>query len=220
MFGKKPTPTEARHAMVKNQLAKRAISDRRILQAMADIPRHWFVHEKYRHVAYEDRPLPIGYGQTISQPYIVAFMLQSLALTPDTVVLEVGTGSGYQTALLSRLVARVYTVERIAPLAAHAEHIIQALNITNVVFQVSDGGYGWSDHAPYDRIIVAAAPPEIPAPLIAQLKEGGVLIIPAGQRRHQELFHIQRQGDNISKTSLVPVAFVPLIGEHGWESDS
>jgi protein-L-isoaspartate(D-aspartate) O-methyltransferase len=222
MFGRKPSLAEARAMMVKKQLAARYINDPRVLRAMEEIPRHHFVTEDLWDHAYKDRPLPIGFGQTISQPYIVAFMTQALQLQPDgqAIVLEIGTGSGYQAAILSRLAARVYSVERIEPLAEQAAHRLHELGINNVEIKVDDGGYGWPEHAPYDAIIVTAAAPEVPAPLLAQLDEGGALVIPTGSRRQQqELLRLQWRDGSVVEERLAPVAFVPLIGEHGWEAD-
>ncbi len=218
MFHKKSL-AEAQAQMVKKQLAARSITDARVLQAMAEIPRHHFIDQDLWHQAYRDGPLPIGHGQTISQPYIVAYMTQALQLPlqGETVALEIGTGSGYQAAILSRLAARVYSVERIAELADQARSRLQELGITNVEIKVSDGGYGWPEHAPYDGIIVTAAAPELPAPLISQLKEGAALVAPIGQRWQQELFRFRRWGEREVKENLAPVAFVPLLGEHGWQ---
>ncbi|MBI1878793.1 MAG: protein-L-isoaspartate(D-aspartate) O-methyltransferase [Chloroflexi bacterium] len=223
MFGKKLSLAEAQALMVKKQLAARAISDPRILQAMGEIPRHVFVAEELWGQAYKDSPLPIGYDQTISQPYMVAFMTQALQLSADgqAVVLEIGTGSGYQAAILSRLAAWVYSIERIEPLAEQARRCLQELEINNVEIKVGDGGYGWPERAPYDGIIVTAAAPEVPAPLLTQLKEGAVLVVPTGPRRQQqELLRLHWRNDRIVEEKLAPVAFVPLIGEHGWEEDS
>jgi len=217
MFGKKFDPEQARAEMVSHQLARRNISDPRVLQAMGQIPRHCFVSPEQESSAYKDRPLAIGYGQTISQPYIVAFMTQELRLGPDAVVLEIGTGSGYQAAVLSRLAAQVFTVERLAPLAERARQTFEALKISNIQVKVSDGGYGWPEYAPFDGIVVTAAAPEVPAPLTAQLKDGARLIVPVGPRGEQNLLCLQRHGNSIEKSVLAPVAFVPLLGEHGWQ---
>jgi protein-L-isoaspartate(D-aspartate) O-methyltransferase len=219
MFGKKLTLAEARALMVKRQLEDRSITDPEILRAMGEIPRHRFVEEKFWDSAYDDGPLPIGYRQTISQPYIVAFMTQALCLPPNrqAVILEIGTGSGYQAGILSRLAAKVYSIERIEALAKRAQHILEELKIDNVEIKVADGGYGWPEHGPYDGIIVTAAAPEIPAPLMIQLKDGARLVAPAGPRKKQELIRLWRRGPTITRESLVPVAFVPLLGEHGWE---
>ena len=219
MFGKKRTLAEARAYMVQKQLAERYINDPRILEAMEEIPRHRFVEEEMWGSAYEDSPMPIGYNQTISQPYIVAFMTQALCLPPhkESVVLEIGTGSGYQAAILSRLVVKVYSIERIDALAQKAQRVLHDLNIDNVEIKVADGGYGWPEHSPYDGIIVTAAAPEIPAPLKVQLKNGAMLVAPIGPKKQQQLLRLQRRGDKIVTETLVPVAFVPLLGEHGWD---
>lgn len=218
MFGKKHSLDEARMLMVKKQLAARHISDSRILKAMGEIPRHRFVEEQFWPSAYDDSPVPIGYEQTISQPFIVAFMTQALCLPADrpTVVLEIGTGSGYQAAILSYLASKVYSVERIKPLAQRAQRVLEELDIDNVEIRVDDGGYGWQEHSPYDGIIVTAAAPEIPAPLKVQLKDGARLVAPIGPKKQQQLLRLQRQGDDIVQETLAPVAFVPLLGEHGW----
>jgi protein-L-isoaspartate(D-aspartate) O-methyltransferase len=221
MFNKKLTLDEARALMVEKQLAARSIKDPRVLEAMREIPRHLFVDEDLWDAAYRDSPLVIGYGQTISQPYIVAFMTQSLQLPEDgqAVVLEIGTGSGYQAAILSRLAAKVYSVERIEPLAKNAQHVLEELDIHNVEIKVGDGGYGWAGHSPYDGIIATAAAPEIPRPLIDQLKDGGNLVASVGPKWQQELVRLQWQNNRIVTERLAPVAFVPLIGEHGWAED-
>ncbi len=218
MFHRKLSLAEAQAQMVKKQLMDRDITDTRILKAMAEIPRHYFVEEDLWDQAYRDGPLPIGLGQTISQPYIVAYMTQALQLPSEgeIVVLEIGTGSGYQAAVLSRLVSQVYSIERIEFLAAEAQQHLLALNIHNVEIKVDDGGYGWPDHAPYDGIIVTAAAPEIPAPLLSQLKEGAALVLPVGPRHQQDLYRLRCHGNKVIKERLAPVAFVPLLGEHGW----
>jgi protein-L-isoaspartate(D-aspartate) O-methyltransferase len=167
-------------------------------------------------MAYRDTPLPIGNGQTISQPYIVAYMTQMLHLSPEDRVLEVGTGSGYQVAILSRLAKEVYTIERVAELTRRAEQILQELGYHNIQFRVGDGGYGWPEMAPFDAIIVTAAAPEVPPPLIAQLADGGYLIAPVGPAGYQDLVRLCRRGEQTQRENLVPVAFVPLVGEHGW----
>jgi len=218
MFKESSALTKARESMVRKQLEARFISEKRVLEAMRNIPRHLFVAEELWDSAYRDGPLPIGYDQTISQPYIVAYMTQGLYLPDDgqSVVLEIGTGSGYQAAILSQLAAKVYTVERIEPLAEQARRCFQGLGIDNVEVKVHDGGYGWPEHGPYDGIIVTAAAPEIPAPLKVQLKDGANLIVPIGPRWQQELIRIRRLGAEFIEDKLAPVAFVPLIGEHGW----
>jgi protein-L-isoaspartate(D-aspartate) O-methyltransferase len=214
--------TQARAEMVKKQLAGRYINDPRLLEVMGLIPRHLFVVEDLWESAYRDGPLPIGFEQTISQPYIVAFMTQALQLPTDGsgVVLEIGTGSGYQAAILSQLAAQVYSVERLESLARQAHHCFARLNLTNIAVKVGDGGYGWPEHGLYDGIIVTAAAPEVPAPLLTQLKDGANLVAPIGPRWGQELMRYQRVGERFIEEQLVPVAFVPLVGEHGWdESD-
>ncbi len=222
MIPEEPALTEARASMVKEQLAARNIQDLRVLEAMKQIPRHLFVNQEFWDVAYQDGPLPIGYGQTISQPYMVAFMTEALHLPRDGqgVVLEIGAGSGYQAAILSQLVAKVYTIERIEALARRAQQCWDHLGLDNIEVQVGDGGYGWPEHAPYDGILATAAAPEMPAPLTIQLKDGASLLIPVGPRRKQQLIELRREGDEIKERPLIPVAFVPLIGEHGWEVDS
>ena len=208
---------KARQDMVANQLKRRGIHDPLVLAAMAEVPRESFVSTEYHRLAYKDSPLPIGYGQTISQPYIVAYMLQELKLKnpAEAVVLEVGTGLGYQAAVLSRFVKHVYTVERIPELAAQAEQNLLALGYTNITVSQGDGGYGWPKHAPFDGIVVAAAAPDVPPPLLAQLREGASLVIPVGMYGSQMLVRVTAAGDTFTRQTLVPVAFVPLVGEHG-----
>jgi protein-L-isoaspartate(D-aspartate) O-methyltransferase len=216
-----PELIKAREMMVQKQLVARFINDSRVLEAMRTIPRHLFVDKDLWSSAYRDGPLPIGHDQTISQPYIVAFMTQALQLPQDGsgIVLEIGTGSGYQAAILSQLAAKVYSIERIEALAEKAKRCLQQLEIDNVEIKVTDGGYGWPEHSPYDAIIVTAAAPEVPAPLTIQLKDSAHLVIPIGPRWQQELVRLQRQGDRFEKEKLAPVAFVPLIGEHGWAEE-
>jgi len=216
MFHDKTGFEEARHRMVERQLAQRGITDERVLQAMREVPRHLFVPEDLWDMAYRDTPLPIGHGQTISQPYIVAYMTQMLHLTPDDRVLEVGTGSGYQAAVLSRLAKQVYTIERVEELARHAEQVLQELGYHNVLVRVGDGSYGWPEAAPFDAIIVTAAAPEVPPPLIAQLADEAPLIAPIGPAGYQDLVRLYKHGDRTQIEYLTPVAFVPLVGEHGW----
>ena len=221
MFHNKTSLDEARHQMVEQQLVGRGITDERVLQVMREVPRHQFVPEDLWDMAYRDTPLPIGYGQTISQPYIVAYMTQMLHLTPDDRVLEVGTGSGYQVAILSRLAERVYTIERVKELATKAEQVVKDLGYDNIVFRVGDGGYGWPEAAPFDAIIITAAAPEVPQPLVDQLATGAPLLAPIGPAGYQELIRLTKQDERTQVENLVPVAFVPLVGEHGWrERDS
>jgi protein-L-isoaspartate(D-aspartate) O-methyltransferase len=221
MFHNNTSLEQVRHQMVERQLAGRGITDEGVLQVMREVPRHRFVPEDMWDMAYRDTPLPIGQGQTISQPYIVAYMTQMLHLTPDDRVLEVGTGSGYQVAILSRLAQQVYTIERVHDLAERAERIIKELGYNNVMFRVGDGGYGWPEAAPFDAIIVTAAAPELPQPLIDQLADDASLVAPIGPAGYQELVRLTKHGVQTPIEKLVPVAFVPLVGEHGWrERDS
>lgn len=205
-----------REKMVEQQLKGRSIRDPRVIEAMLSVPRHRFVpsHERYR--AYEDRPLPVAAGQTISQPYIVAYMLQALSLSGDEKVLEIGTGSGYQAALLGTLAAQVHSIERHEVLASEATETLRDLDIQNVHIHHADGTNGWTADAPYDAIIVAASAPIVPQPLLDQLADGGRLILPVGMDLGQFLQLWKRNGDKVDYDELVPVAFVPLIGEHGW----
>jgi len=212
---------QARERMVEEQLVSRGIHDPRVLRAMAKVPRHLFLENELWDQAYEDHPLPIGADQTISQPYIVAFMTQALELpaSGQALVLEIGAGSGYQAAILSYLAAQVYSVERLDALAQQAQAVLQKLNIHNVTIKVDDGGYGWPTHGPYEAIIVAAAAPDVPPPLIDQLKEGGRLVAPVGPKWQQELVRLRRKHGKIIRENLAPVTFVPLLGEHGWAED-
>ncbi|MFP3854238.1 MAG: protein-L-isoaspartate(D-aspartate) O-methyltransferase [Anaerolineales bacterium] len=211
---------KARQRMVDQQLRGRNITDERVLEAMEKVPRHEFVPNHLKNSAYTDGPLPIGDGQTISQPYIVAYMSQLLDLNPGDRVLEIGTGSGYQAAVLSHLAGEVYSVERIEELAGKARRTLDSLGIDNVTVVVKDGTEGLEEHAPYDGIIVTAAAPEAPEPLKEQLAEGGKLVIPVGSRGGQVLERWIRRGDDYEVDQLSPVAFVPLLGEHGWEEGS
>jgi len=206
----------ARQAMVCQQLQRRGITDPRVLQAMRTIPRHLFVPEEQRHDAYSDHPLPIGESQTISQPYMVALMTQSLALQGHERILEVGTGSGYQAAVLSRLVASVYSLEYFPTLAARASAILQQLGYDNVQVVVADGGLGLARYAPYDGIIVTAAAPHLPPALLAQLAEGGRLVIPVGTHEQQALLIVTKQGETYTETRTTPCRFVPLLGAEGF----
>jgi len=214
--GKEPDYTAARLAMVRSQLQRRGITDARVLQAMRQVPRHAFVPLEWRHAAYSDRPLPINDDQTISQPYMVAIMTQSLALQGHERVLEVGTGSGYQAAVLSRLAAHVYSIEYFPNLAEKARAVLQRLRYTNVEVMSGDGGLGLPAHAPYHGIIVTAAAPHVPQPLLTQLAEGGRLVIPVGSATNQELLIITRHGADYPQERSVPCRFVPLLGQEGW----
>ena len=202
--------------MVERQIARRGINSPRILEAFSEIPRHLFIPVDQHLYAYADGPLPIGKGQTISQPYIVAYMTMHLNLKGDERVLEIGTGSGYQAAILGKLAAEVHTVERHSPLAKSASRLLEDLGFNNIQIHQGDGTNGLPDFAPYDGIMVTAAAPEVPAPLLSQLADGGRLIMPVGGRIGQVLHLYQRRGEEITREDLAPVAFVPLIGDHGW----
>ncbi|MBI3775684.1 MAG: protein-L-isoaspartate(D-aspartate) O-methyltransferase [Gammaproteobacteria bacterium] len=205
----------AEQSCTREQTGKDAL-DVRVLQAMANVPRHEFVPEESRSLAYHNGPLPIGCGQTISQPYIVALMTDLLDPQPGDVILEIGTGSGYQAAILSQLVKQVYSVEIVAALAQQSTERLQRLGYKNVTVRHADGYQGWPEHAPYDGIIVTAAAPHIPAPLLAQLKPGARMVIPVGMpHAYQELIVVEKDADNnINTRSLIGVAFVPLTGNH------
>ena len=206
-----------RERMVKEQLIRRDIRDQRVLEAMRSVPRHAFVPPEHQHMAYGDGPLPIGSGQTISQPYIVALMSQLLNLNGDEKVLEVGTGSGYQAAVLAHLAQEVHTIERHTNLAEQAGHTLRDLGYDNVHVHVGDGTRGWSQAAPYDAIVVTAGSPKVPKSLLSQLDDGGRMIIPVGGRGNQRLERWYREGDDFRRERILPVAFVPLLGEEGWQ---
>lgn len=207
---------EARRSrMVETQIRARGVRDPRVLAAMETVPRHLFVPEALRAAAYADEPLPIGEGQTISQPYIVAYMTELLSLGRDDKVLEVGTGSGYQTAVLAEIVREVYSVEMIDALSRRARATLDGLGYWNVVFRTGDGTLGWSEHAPFDAILVAAAPDEIPSALESQLKVGGRMAIPVGSAR-QELVRVVRTKLGFERDRLLSVRFVPLISGPEW----
>lgn len=212
-----PTPDEyqgSRQQMVKFQMEDRGIKDKRVLQTMETVPRHEFVPPEYIKQAYDDHPLPIGYGQTISQPYIVAAMTELLRLNSDSKVLEIGTGSGYQAAILAELVQEIYSVEIIEQLCQQAKERLARLGYTNVQVLCGDGYYGWKEHAPYDAIIVTCAPDHIPQPLIDQLTDGGRMVIPVGPPgAYQALWLVERQGQEVKSERVMGVAFVPLTGE-------
>jgi len=200
----------AREKMVERQIAARGVVDVRVLAAMRNVPRHLFVPEAYRAAAHDDCPLPIGHGQTISQPYIVASMTEALELKETDNVLEVGTGSGYQTAVLAEIVRTVRTVELVAELAAAARLTLGSLGYDRITFRLGDGAMGWPEYAPFDAILVTAAPAGLPPALLAQLRDGGRLVIPIG-RVEQTLVLVRRDGDRFLETELYPVRFVPLV---------
>ena len=205
-----------RDRMVEEQLRGRDISDRRVLAAMRQVPRHRFVRPADLHLAYADCPLPIDRGQTISQPYIVALMTQLLEPNPDDIVLEIGTGSGYQAAILAQLVGQVISVERIPELAAETRLLLVRLEVANVEVREGDGTRGCPDRAPFAGIVVTAGAPRVPDSLRQQLADGGRLVLPVGSRDGQMLERWTRQGENLRRERIAPVAFVPLIGEQGW----
>jgi protein-L-isoaspartate(D-aspartate) O-methyltransferase len=210
-----------RTRMVDSQLRSRGILDKRVLAAMEKVPRHLFVAECMWEQAYHDNPLPIEEGQTISQPYMVALMTESLEIEGGEKVLEIGTGSGYQAAVLAELEARVYSIDRIAQLAVNARRLLESLGYFRVVVRVGDGTYGWREESPFDAIIVTAGAPEIPATLVEQLSIGGRLVIPVGDRHYQTLTRIIRLSENVAdlkKEDLVGCRFVDLIGAYGWKA--
>jgi protein-L-isoaspartate(D-aspartate) O-methyltransferase len=203
--------------MVEEQLAtaERGIKNHSVLEAMATVPRHEFVPENVRKFAYADEPLPIGFDQTISQPFIVAFMIEKLDPKPTDRILEIGTGSGYQAAVLSRLAREVYTIEILEPLAKRAAADLKRLGYLNVKVLTGDGYKGWPEHAPFDGIIVTCAPDHIPQPLVDQLRDGGQMIIPVGPPGMQELFLLRKHGTKVEQTAVLPVRFVPMTGKFG-----
>ncbi len=206
-----------RRRMVDEQIVPRGIKDERVLDAMRKVPRHEFMPEAIRASAYGDHALPIGEGQTISQPYMVALMTELLGLKGSERVLEIGTGSGYQAAVLAELCEKVYTVERIKSLADRARANLDRLGYKTVAIKVYDGTYGWKEMAPFDAIMVTAGTPEIPAPLAEQLKEGGRMLVPVGERLSQVLIKAVKTSRGLEIAESVPCVFVPLIGNHGWK---
>jgi len=204
--------------MVEYQIRRRGVSNQRLLAAMEKVPRHRFVPDSESHSAYEDMPIPIGSGQTISQPYMVALMTDLLQLTGEERVLEIGTGSGYQAALLAELAKEVFSVERFESLAGRARSVLAGLGYENVTIVVGDGTLGYPNRAPYDRVIVTAAAPRIAQPWLDQLKDGGRLVLPLGQRWSQTLTVVIKEGGRVRTESHGGCVFVLLVGEHGWES--
>jgi protein-L-isoaspartate(D-aspartate) O-methyltransferase len=201
-----------RERMVAEQIRARGVVDRQVLAVMAEVPRHLFVPAAERAAAYEDHPLPIGFGQTISQPYIVALMTSLLALQPGARVLEIGTGSGYQAAVLSRLAGSVYSIEILPELGARARDALDRLGYRNVQVRIADGYRGWPEAAPFDAIVITAAPPAVPAPLVAQLKPGGRMVLPVGGVEQKLLLHKAADG-SVEQQQVLPVRFVPMTGE-------
>jgi protein-L-isoaspartate(D-aspartate) O-methyltransferase len=214
---RQPDFAHLRARMVQQYVAGKGIRDERILQAMRDVPRHLFVPTTVASQAYGSGALPIGARQTISQPYIVARMIELLDLTGKEKVLEIGTGTGYQTVVLSKLCAKVFSIERINELALRAAEMIRTLKIHNASVKVFDGTYGWSDQAPFDRIIVAAAAPEVPEPLMQQLSRTGKLVIPIGPEGNQRLARVMRVGTRMQVEDCGTAEFVPLVGKFGWK---
>ncbi|MCP4349069.1 MAG: protein-L-isoaspartate(D-aspartate) O-methyltransferase [Desulfobacterales bacterium] len=206
-----------RQLMVKKQIASRGITDKKVLEALLNVPRHLFVSEALRDQAYGDFPLPIGEQQTISQPYIVAEMTQALQLTEEDRVLEIGTGSGYQTAILAEIVFRVYTVERINSLFLKTRKLFDELHYHNIVTKYSDGTCGWKDESPFDAIIVTAGAPEIPSAMVSQLAVGGRMVLPVGNQYSQDLIKLYKDERGIRQTNLGGCRFVKLVGEYGWK---
>ena len=205
-----------RRKMVEEQLVERGVKNLSVLEAMSRVPRHLFAQDSLQHRAYGDTPLPIGENQTISQPYIVGSMTEALALKGEERVLEIGTGSGYQTAIIAELCRQVFTIERLNNLSRKAQNILESLNYMNIVFKMFDGTYGWPDQAPFDAILITASAPEIPDSLVKQLGDGGRLVAPIGGADKQKLVVLTKKGDRVSRRDLVNCKFVPLIGKYGW----
>ncbi len=201
--------------MVANQIIARGITDENVLKAMQKVERHLFVPSDYASRAYNDGPLPIGYGQTVSQPYIVAFMTEILELDSTDCVLEIGTGSGYQAAILAEICRSVYTIEVVPELGVQAKNLLSVLEYENLSVKIGDGYKGWPEFAPFDAIIVTCAPTHIPKPLEEQLKEGGRMIVPVGERYVQELVLLEKKGGKLKKRNVLPVLFVPMVDERG-----
>jgi len=210
---------KARLKMVEEQITSRGIKDAKVIAAMKKIPRHLFVEEALQNQAYTDHPLPIGEKQTISQPYMVALMTEALLLTGKEKVLEIGTGSGYQTAMLAELSEKVFSVERIRPLAIRARKLLYELGYFNVEIKIFDGTFGWMEESPFDAILVTAGSPDIPQPLIDQLATGGRLVIPVGDAFIQDLFRVIKTEAGVKKEDLGGCRFVKLIGKYGWKAE-
>lgn len=210
---------ELRDFMVRTQLIPRGIKDERVLRVMNKVPRHLFVNEPIQYKAYEDMALPIGEGQTISQPYMVAVMTELLELKGTEKVLEVGTGSGYQAAILSELSKEVYTIERFEKLAQEAREKFQELGYNNIYVKAGDGTLGWPEKAPFDRIIITAGTPQIPDPLIQQLAQGGIIVAPVGERFSQQLIRVKKSDRGLSEEFHTMCVFVPLVGQYGWDRE-
>jgi protein-L-isoaspartate(D-aspartate) O-methyltransferase len=209
----------ARERLVET-LRGKGIRDLAVLRAFEKTPRHAFVPTGLRHRAYEDSPLPIGNGQTISQPWVHARYLELLELSGRERVLEIGTGSGYQTVLLAHLVDQVFSIERIQALLQQAREAVQLAGVRNVSFLLGDGSVGWREYAPYDAILVGAGAPSLPQPLVSQLADGGRLLVPVGDREEQKLLLVRRRGNDLETREIAPVRFVPLVGSHGWNPEN
>ena len=207
-----------RRKMVEEQLVERGIKDLRVQEAMSRVPRHLFAQESLEHRAYGDTPLPIGENQTLSQPYIVAAMTEALSLKGEERVLEIGTGSGYQTAVLAELTRQVFTIERLNNLSRKAQKILEGLSYMNIVFKMFDGTYGWPDQAPFDAILITASAREIPESLVKQLGDGGRLVAPIGEADKQKLVLLTKKGERVNRRDLGDCKFVPLIGKYGWSA--
>lgn len=208
---------ELREIMVKTQLIPRGIKDKLVLSAMESVPRHLFVDESMQHRAYDDMALSIGEGQTISQPYMVAIMSELLKLKGNEKVLEIGTGSGYQAAILSKIAKEIFTIERVSALSNLAEEKFNFLGYKNIHVKIGDGTSGWPEEAPFNRIIITAGTPKIPEPLIQQLSDEGIIVAPVGDRFSQQLIKLKKSQGQLSESYHTPCVFVPLIGEHGWK---
>ena len=213
-----PEDCRRRHDMVRQQILARGIRQPRLIRAMARLPRHFFTHSHERLAAYDDHAMPSDHGQTISQPLIVAVMTAALGARPQQRILEIGTGTGYQTALLAMLYAQVFTVECVRELSIAAQERLPRLGINDVSYCIGDGSMGWEEHAPYDGILVTAGAAAVPQPLLAQLADGGRLIIPIGKQKLQMLKQFERCGQEIRSTDILECRFVPLLGEYGWQS--
>jgi protein-L-isoaspartate(D-aspartate) O-methyltransferase len=216
MNGESGKSARRRAEMVEHQLRRRGIRDERVLAVMADLPRELFLPADHQHASYDDGAQPIGLGQTISQPYIVGLMTDALDVRPSHRVLEIGSGSGYQTAILARLAKWVYGVERLEELAARAAVTLAALGDANVTLRVGDGSLGWPEQAPFDRILCGAGSPDVPPSWAEQLVDGGKIVLPIGPQDRQQLIRIDKASGKLTRTVLCEVRFVPLIGEQGW----
>lgn len=208
-----------RERMIKEQLLPRGITDTCVLDTFSKVERHKFVPNNLQKIAYSDHPLPVGSGQTISQPFMVALMTERLALTKDDRVLEIGTGSGYQAAILAELAKEVYSIERYDPLAQKAKETLEELGYKNIKVKVDDGTLGWKECAPFDRIIVTAGAPHIPDSLVSQLKEGGKMVIPVGSNFSQVLTLVEKKNGKIETYDICGCVFVPLVGKEGWKGE-